>query len=152
MYTNIRKLSAKFSQPERPVKDKDGEKIPGLERQKQRWVEHFVELLNRPPPQNPVDIQPAESDLLIVCDAPSKEEIHKAAKQLRNGKSTGPDNIPAKALKADVETSVEMLYPLFQDIWEKEKVPSEWKEGQLIKLPKKGDLASCSNYRDIRLL
>lgn len=123
-----------------------------MEGQKQRWVEHFEELLNRPPPQIPVDIQPAESDVPIVCEAPSKEEIHKAVKQLRNGKSTGPDNIPAKTLKADVETSVEMLYPLFKDIWEMEKVPSEWKEGQLIKLPKKGDLASCSNYRGITLL
>ena len=54
--------------------------------------------------------------------------------------------------EADVETSVEMLYPLFRDIWEKEEVPADWKEGYLIKLPKKGDLASCSNYRGITLL
>lgn len=76
---------------------------------------HFEELLNRPPPQNPVYNQPAENDLQIVCDVSSKEEIHKAIKQLRNGKSTGPDNIPAEALQADVDTSVEMLYPLFRD-------------------------------------
>lgn len=30
---------------------------------------------------------------------------------------------------------------------EEERVPIEWKEGYLIKLPKKGDLSSCSNYR-----
>ena len=99
-----------------------------------------------------MDVQPAKSDLPIACDIPSKEEIHKAIKQLRNGKATGPDNIPAEALKADVETSTEMLYPLFRDIWEKEEVPAEWKEGYLIKLPKKGDLTSCSNYRGITLL
>lgn len=97
-----------------------------------------------------MDIQPAESDLPIVCDAPSEEEIHKAAKQLKNGKSTGADNIPAEALKADVETSAEMLYPLFQDIWEKENVPSEWKEGQLIKLPKNGDLRDISRNHQER--
>lgn len=98
LYTNIQKLSGKFSQPERPVKDKEGKKIPDVEGQKHRWVEHFEELLNAPPPQKPVDIQPAENDLPTVCDVPSKEEIHKAIKQLRNGKSTGPDNIPAEAL------------------------------------------------------
>lgn len=119
LYTNIKKLSGKFSQPERPVKDKEGKKIPDVEGQKCRWVEHFEELLNRPPPQNPVDIQPAENDLPIVCDVTSKEEIHKAIKQLRNGKSTGPDNIPPEVQKADVDTSVEMLYPLFRDIWKK---------------------------------
>lgn len=134
------------------MNDKEGKKIPDAEGQKHRWVEHFEELLNRPPLHNPVDIQPAENDLPIVCDVPSKEEIHKAIKQLRNGKSTGPDNIPAETRKADVDTSVEMLYPLFQDIWEKEEVSSEWKEGYPIKLPKKGDLTSCSNSRGIILL
>lgn len=134
------------------MKVKEGKKIPDVEGQEHRRVEHFEELLNRPPPQNPVDIQPAENDQPIVCDVPSKEDIHKAIKQLRNGKSTGPDNIPAEALKADVDTSVEMLYPLCRDIWEKEEVPSEWKEGYLIKLPKKGDLMFCSNNRGITLL
>lgn len=40
--------------------------------------------------------------------------------------------------KSDVETSVEMLYPLFWDIYEREEIPSEWKEGYIINLPKKG--------------
>ncbi|KAK2169995.1 hypothetical protein LSH36_5g11026 [Paralvinella palmiformis] len=35
---------------------------------------------------------------------------------------------------------------------EKEEVPSDWREGYLIKLPKKGDLSNCSNYRGITLL
>jgi len=47
---------------------------------------------------------------------------------------------------------VELLYPLFNKLWEEERVPTEWKEGYLIKLPKKGDLSSCSNYRGITLL
>ena len=45
-----------------------------------------------------------------------------------------------------------MLHPLFIKIWEEDQVPTEWKEGYLIKLPKKGDLSSCSNYRGITLL
>lgn len=36
--------------------------------------------------------------------------------------------------------------------WEEEQVLTEWEEGYLIKLPKKGDLSSCSNYRGITLL
>ena len=71
---------------------------------------------------------------------------------MKNGKVAGPDGIPAEALKADVNTSVEMLYSLFEEIWEKEEIPAEWKEGYLIKIPKKGDLSRCDNYRGITLL
>nr|KAG5707940.1 hypothetical protein BaRGS_031671 [Batillaria attramentaria] len=45
-----------------------------------------------------------------------------------------------------------MLHSLFSKIWEKEEVPAQWKEGIVIKLPKKGDLRDCSNYRGIMLL
>ena len=31
-------------------------------------------------------------------------------------------------------------------------MPLHWKEGYLIKLPKKGDLSNCTNYRGITLL
>nr|KAG5708303.1 hypothetical protein BaRGS_034334 [Batillaria attramentaria] len=64
----------------------------------------------------------------------------------------GPDEIPAEAIKADTETAVNMLHSLFSKIWEKEEVPAQWKEGIVIKLPKKGDLRDCSNYRGIMLL
>ena len=148
----IRNLARKYSKPERPVKDKDGHPISDLEGQKKRWVEHFEELLNRPAPPDPPDVQPADSDLTIDCNTPTKEEIQNAIKQLRKGKAAGPDNISAEALKADIRTNVELLYPLFNKIWDEKQVPTEWKEGYLIKLPKKGDLSSCSNYRGITLL
>ena len=76
----------------------------------------------------------------------------KAIKRLKNGKAAGPDGIPAEALKADVETTADMLLPLFKMIWEYEEIPRDWKEGHIIKLPKKGDLSNCDNYRGITLL
>lgn len=152
LYDTTKKLAGKYSRPERPVKDREGKPIVGDEQQRSRWVEHFEELLNRPAPLNPPDIKPADTDLPINCNIPTREEIKKAIMQLRNGKAAGPDNIPAEALKSDISTSVEMLYPLFKKIWEEEQVPAEWKEGYLIKIPKKGDLSKCTNYRGITLL
>ena len=58
---------------------------------------------------------------------------------LRNGKAAGPDEIPAEAIKANMETATNMLHSLFSKIWEKEEVPAQWKEGIVIELPKKGD-------------
>ena len=75
-----------------------------------------------------------------------------AITQLKSGKEAGPDGIPCEALKADIETTVDMLYPLFEKIWEVEEVPLEWKEGYLMKMPKKSNLSNCTNYREIMLL
>ncbi|VDP64721.1 unnamed protein product [Schistosoma mattheei] len=75
-----------------------------------------------------------------------------AVGQIKNGKAAGPDNIPAEALKSDIEVTTNMLYLLFKKIWEEEQTPMDWKEGHLIKFPKKGDLSKCENYRGITLL
>ena len=48
--------------------------------------------------------------------------------------------------------SSEMIHPLLMKIWETEQIPEEWKKGYLVKLPKKGDLSSCNNWRAIMLL
>ena len=55
-------------------------------------------------------------------------------------------------IKADIETVVKMLYNLLSKICEKEEVPAPWKVGTIIKLPKKGYLRDCINYRGIMLL
>ncbi|VDP82877.1 unnamed protein product, partial [Schistosoma curassoni] len=75
-----------------------------------------------------------------------------AIRQIKIGNAAGPDNMPIEALKSDIEVTTNMLYLLFKKIWEGEQVPIDWKEGHLIKIPKKGDLSKCENYRGITLL
>ena len=106
--------------------------------------------MNRPPPQGPIAIPEAELMLDVNTEKPSKEEIAKAIQ--KNGKAPGPDGIPAEILKADLNTSTQMLYEIFEKVWEEETIPEDWKEGYLEKVPKKGDLANCNNYRGITML
>ena len=47
---------------------------------------------------------------------------------MKRGKASGPNKIPAEAIKADIETSTEILHDLFGKIWEQEEIPTEWKE------------------------
>lgn len=75
-----------------------------------------------------------------------------AISTLKNGKATGPDEIPAEAIKANIETSLPILYKLIKKIWEEESFPEEWKQGIFMRLPKKGDLSEYSNYWGILLL
>ena len=151
LYSIIRRLSGKFSKMERPVKDKEGNAITDNEVQKRRWKEYFEELLNRPAPHVTPDIPPPDNELPIDCSPQTKEEIRRAITQLKTGKSTGPDGIPAEVLKANIPVTVESLYPIFQSIWKEVDIPIEWKEGYLEKLPKRGDLSQCGNYRGITL-
>ncbi|VDO70658.1 unnamed protein product, partial [Schistosoma margrebowiei] len=98
LYDTTTKLTGKYSKPERPVKDKEGNPITEIQQQRNRWVEYFEELLNRPAPMNPPDIEAAHIDLPIDVNPPTKEEIRMAVRQIKNGKAAGPDNIPAEAL------------------------------------------------------
>ena len=152
LYEITGKLAGKYKRTDRPIKDKNGNVLTSDEDQLKRWREHFEELLNRPPPQNPPDITQAEEVLQINCERPSKAEIEKAIHHMKRGKASGPDKIPAEAIKADIETSTEILHDLLGKIWEQVEIPTEWKEGYLVKLPKKGDMQDCKNYRGIMLL
>jgi len=46
----------------------------------------------------------------------------------------------------------EQLAELFNMIWQDLEVPQDWKKGVIIKLPKKGSLKDCNNWRGITLL
>ena len=152
LYQTAKTLIGKFRKTEVPVKDVNGKTIFGKEAQAKRWTEHFTNLLNRPSPNNPPEILPARSDLPVSCHCPTKEEIVNAIKQLNKGKAAGPDLIPPEALKADPHATADALQPLFAKIWTENKFPCDWKEGHVVKIPKKGDLGKCDNYRGITLL
>nr|KAG5693360.1 hypothetical protein BaRGS_017653 [Batillaria attramentaria] len=131
LYEITRTLSGKNNNSTRPVKDKNGQIITQEEDQRTRWAEHFKETLNRPPPPVPPDIPPAAQLLDISTNPPTKTEIIKAIKSLKSGKAAGPDGIPPEALKADIQTSTDMLHSLLKKIWENESVPQDWKKGHL---------------------
>ena len=91
--------------------------------------------MNRPPPTEMPNITATGERLLnVTVNPPSKAEIERALKQLKNGKAAGPDGIPPETLKVDPKTTTAMLHPCFLQIWETERVPTEWKNGYLVKL------------------
>ena len=152
LYKVTRTLSGKRSAQVRPVKDNAGNPIAKEPDQRRRWAEHFNQLLNRPAPTTVPEIPPADCPLTVNTDPPTRAEVLKALAKLKSGKAAGPDGIPPEALKADPKTSTDMLLPLLQKIWTEGEVPMDWKKGHLVKLPKKGDLGLCKNWRGIMLL
>ena len=78
-------------------------------------------------------------------------EIKKALTKIKSGKAPGPDNIPPEAMKTDPDVTAEVMISLLQKVWEK-NVPKDWRKDFIVKLPKKGDLSNCQNWRGIQLL
>ena len=120
----------------------------------ERWIEHFDELLNCDPPENPMEDTITQTPVIqsISTDPVSLEEVRLGIVSLRDRKAGGSDNIVAELLKADLETSSRKLHGIITIIWEEEVVPDEWLQGLIVKLPKKGDLGDCNNWRGITLL
>ena len=112
-----------------------------------RWTEHFSEVLNRPEPELPPDIPPAQEDLNVRVGPPTPQEILNAIKALKNNKAPGQDAIPAELLKANPELASDVLQPLFFDIWEKEELPREWTQENTVQIPKNGNLTDCNVWR-----
>ncbi|CAH8433660.1 unnamed protein product [Heterobilharzia americana] len=105
----------------KPIKDDDGNLITKEEKQRKQWADHFKKLLNRPPPPPPAirpEIPPcrAGADLPVNTSPPTKVEVLNAIKLLKCGKAAGPDGIPSEALRADAETTTDMLTPLLQKV------------------------------------
>ena len=93
----------------------------------------------------------SEEDLDISTELPSVKEVYQAIKQMKSGKAPGEDKITAKMLKV-VECKFAVLCQIFSNIWENEEAPDEWKTGLIVKLPKRGNLSTCYNWRGVTLL
>jgi len=102
--------------------------------------------------RNVEEEEDSENENEVNLDPPTKTEIQLALSQLKNGKAAGLDNIYPEVLKVDPELTAQMLYPLLGKIWEEEKIREDWEEGLIIKIPKKGDLSNCNDWRGITLL
>ena len=94
----------------------------------------------------------SESEANIDIDAPTKAEIYAALREIKNGTTGRVDRLTVEILKADLETSVDVLHYYLHKVREQEQIPEDWHRGLIVKLPKKGDLTKCSNWEGITLM
>ena len=136
-------------------KNKQGKTLTSEDEQKQRWVEHFDETLNQP---EPVSLFPetAFQEKMVEIDANmgviSFGEVEEAIKTLKANKASGEDGIQAELLKHGGDELTEQVTKLLNKCWEHGTVPEEWTRGVIVKLPKKGRLDDCNNWRGVTLL
>ena len=79
--------------------------------------------------------------------------IEMALRNKKNGKATGPDNLPIEVWKSLGRTGVNFLKEALNKITDEEKIPDIWRKSILIPIFKnKGDTMNWGNYRGIKLM
>lgn len=141
---------------ERPIKALDGRLLSTDEEQQSRWRSHFSSVLNHllteDASQFATRLPQLSNNNRIPTTEPSLSEVRDAIKWLPNNKAAGVDGIPAEFFKCHPEKAAELLCPLISTVWNNESFPSDWTEGIIVKIPKKGDLRLCDNWRGICVL
>ena len=152
LYKITKTLTGGFKNSDVPVKDVEGNVVTCEAKLTQKWKTHFETILNKEAPRNQAEIPESKEDLDVNTDPPSADEVRKAIKTTKSGKAPGADCVSAEMLKAGGEVTTGALTKIFEGIWEAEETPGDWKMGLIVKLPKKGDLILCKNWRWITML
>ena len=99
-------------------------------------------MLNRTEPNEPAD--PDHSVAInINTSTRSRAEVETAIKAMKGGKVAGIDSLQAELLKAENHHSLHGVYRYLCQ----EMIPKGWSRGLISKIPKKGDLSNCNNWR-----
>uniref|UniRef100_A0A914X4N9 Reverse transcriptase domain-containing protein n=1 Tax=Plectus sambesii TaxID=2011161 RepID=A0A914X4N9_9BILA len=132
------------------VKDEDHRLLRDPPAILRRWSDYFSKISNEEfdhPPIQSADPVPGPAPPITIG------EVEDAMKKMKNGKATGPDDIPAEVWKILGRQGATILAALFNRIIEEGAAPSAWTTSTTVPIWKgKGDVTECSNYRPIRLL
>ena len=153
-YSTLREVYGPSSRNSHPIKSKDGRLLTTKNEIKERWVEHFSELLNNVTETDEtvldeIEQRPVDNSL----DEPiTEKELDDAIKRSKLGKSPGPDGIIPEAISYGGQSVRNFIFSLFTIFWTTLQLPSDLIDPNITVLFKKGDRSICGNYRGISLL
>jgi hypothetical protein len=155
MYDGIKKALGPTKSKTAPIKSTTGEQITDVNKQMERWVEHYSELYTRNTTVSEGALDAIEClPIMEELDTqPTMEELSKAIDSLAPGKAPGSDGIPPDLLKHCKTTLLQPLYEVLCKCWDEGSVPQDMRDAKITTLYKnKGERSDCNNYRGISLL
>ena len=146
MHNKVKELTSKNTKKKASgcIKDKNGNILFDQEKVAARWVEYITELYEDHREEMPQFEVTSGASIM-------KEEIQKALKSMKDGKTTCPDELPAEALKALDEHNIEIITSLCNIIYNSGTIPTEMKHSVFITPPKKPKAMICTKFRTIIL-
>ena len=104
-----------------------------------RWKQYFADLMKT---DKKIENQAQEeltSENEIEIEPLTYKEVNDIIKKLKENKAPGTDNIPAELIKYAGYILKHRLYKLMLLIWNKEQLPTEWLQGIICPIHKKGE-------------
>jgi hypothetical protein len=83
---------------------------------------------------------------------PNRLKVEIAITKFKKYKSPGSDQIPAELIQAEGKILLFAIHKLINSVWNKEELPDQWKESNIVPVHKKGDKTDCNSYCGISLL
>ena len=115
LFLVTKKLTGKFQQTDKPVKDKNGNPLTTTKEQLKQWAEHFRELLNRPTPDSPMTpwtSHPQRQNCPSAATNPQRQRSRRPSWLWGVGRLQDQMRYQQKPSK-QTETAVNLLYSLF---------------------------------------
>ena len=150
----IHSLSGKNDKRNVKVRKRDGNPPESDQDLLEEWKEYFSSLLNNNSGSTPSEIPPpADEDLPICIDPPTREETAKAIAAMKVNKAAALDcAITAEALQGGGDQMVDIIWAFCSEVFTTLSPPRQWITNVIIPLPKKGNISLMTNYRGISLM
>ena len=129
------------------IASKDGSNI------KERWGEHFSELLNQDAQvdEHAIERIPKPMPIIKLAEPPTIDELEKPSSMTKPGNAAGPDGIPSEIFKNCGKDLGDKMLELFRQIWDRESLHQDLRDASIVTIFKKGSKLDSGNYRGISL-
>ena len=150
----IKKLQTAFHgrRPARSVRlqKQDSNLTTGPEELKPLWHKHFSKVLN----------VTSQCNQQLINEMPSWETMQglddslllMSWEKVKWGKAGGRTGILPELILCGGPELQHRLLKLMKEVWKVGYVVQDWKDAEIVPIPKKGDLRNCDNWRGINLL
>ncbi|GFO19395.1 RNA-directed DNA polymerase from mobile element jockey-like [Plakobranchus ocellatus] len=132
MYAKIKDVSDKKIKCSSPgcIKSKDGTMLMEKKEILNRWSEYVEDLFKDDRCEKPKIKKNIAGPTIL------EEEVEAAIKKMKNGKATGPDNIPVEIIKALNNLGIDLTTKLLNEIYDSGTIPEDLCKSVFIVLPK----------------
>ena len=160
MWEIMKKVERKDVEPPTAIRSKEGELIEDPEKIKERYLEHFGEILQNVPAETEEEkeqenfIENAFKRIMLLAESKetrytSKEEMQTAVKELKRKKCRDRSGWNNEIVIETGEEMLECLLALVNKMEEKREVPKDWNQVKIKTIPKKGSVLETDNKRGL---